>query len=336
MEEEKQQNNNPQEEPKIEELKVEEPKVETPETTNKIVVMSPEAIKYKMIAYVMIAILSCILIFGGAIAFYAWTHKDIIFTSQDKIKTEQGVGKVVNKAGYDASKSQVTNMTKYFNDVFDGKLKPNYTVETNGSYLNDTVKFEAQKNNSNVTVVVDHNNPDKKPTVNPNDHVIINEFNKKIFPGHEIGTTVYLNQTAVSLDYTQKVGDWYVGPSVFFNIVDPNVKVGVRVGMTDLFNTDIPSEKKQQPKGNSFIDVIKEKIGKKTNEPPKEVTLDQINTQLYPKNELGVTYYFDHSVAVDYQKDIKVFNKMFYGGPAVMYDSKEKDLKIGVRLSTSF
>lgn len=66
------------------------------------------------------------------------------------------------------------------------------------------------------------------------------------------------------------------------------------------------------------------------------VVLNQYNQQFYPKKQVGVTVYNDQSVAVDYNQKVKVFGTTFYAGPSVMYDGKNKDMKIGVRITKNF
>ena len=51
---------------------------------------------------------------------------------------------------------------------------------------------------------------------------------------------------------------------------------------------------------------------------------------------MSITAYNDSSVAVDYQKQVKVFNKVAYVGPSVMLDRKDSDVKVGVKLTIPF
>lgn len=66
------------------------------------------------------------------------------------------------------------------------------------------------------------------------------------------------------------------------------------------------------------------------------IVLEQRNYKLYPDRLLSVTAYNDASVAVDYQKQVKVFNKVAYVGPSVMLDRKYSDVKVGVKLTIPF
>ena len=69
--------------------------------------------------------------------------------------------------------------------------------------------------------------------------------------------------------------------------------------------------------------------------PTDTVQLNQYNIQAYPKNQMGLAYYNDKTIEVDYQKQVKVFGKHMYVGPAVKVD-KDGKTGVGVKMTIPF
>ena len=69
--------------------------------------------------------------------------------------------------------------------------------------------------------------------------------------------------------------------------------------------------------------------------PTDTVQLNQYNIQAYSRNQLGVAYYNDKTIEVDYQKQVKVFGKHMYVGPAVKVD-KDGKTGVGVKMTIPF
>ena len=69
--------------------------------------------------------------------------------------------------------------------------------------------------------------------------------------------------------------------------------------------------------------------------PTDTVQLNQYNIQAYPKNQMGLAYYNDKTIEVDYQKQIKVFGKHMYVGPVVKVD-KDGKTGVGVKMTIPF
>lgn len=69
--------------------------------------------------------------------------------------------------------------------------------------------------------------------------------------------------------------------------------------------------------------------------PTDTVQLNQYNIQAYSRNQLGIAYYNDKTIEVDYQKQVKVFGKHMYVGPAVKVD-KDGKTGVGVKMTIPF
>lgn len=71
--------------------------------------------------------------------------------------------------------------------------------------------------------------------------------------------------------------------------------------------------------------------------PTDTVNLNQYNIKAYPKNQIGVAYYSDGDMTVDYQRQIKVFGAHMYIGPAVKFNTRgEHHAAVGVKLTVPF
>lgn len=69
--------------------------------------------------------------------------------------------------------------------------------------------------------------------------------------------------------------------------------------------------------------------------PTDTVTLNQYNIKAYPEKQIGVAYYSDRTLEVEYTKHVKVFGAHAYVGPAVKMDSNQK-VSVGAKLIIPF
>lgn len=65
------------------------------------------------------------------------------------------------------------------------------------------------------------------------------------------------------------------------------------------------------------------------------VNLNQYNIEAYSQHQLGIAYYSDKNITVDYQQQVKVFGKHMYVGPAIKID-KDKDVQLGAKVTIPF
>lgn len=65
------------------------------------------------------------------------------------------------------------------------------------------------------------------------------------------------------------------------------------------------------------------------------VNLNQYNIEAYPARQMGMTYYSDGDIAIDYQQQVKILGKHMYVGPAVKIDN-DKSTAIGITATIPF
>jgi hypothetical protein len=206
---------------------------QTMQPTN-ISVLTPEAIKYKILMYVMMAVLLIALAGGGAALFYMWTHPTVQYEKQVDVENPQTEKKLAAQAGTNISDFQANEASQTMHDEYVGKIPPTKVIETTGKDYQNVVKQESKNSGADQTLVVDKNNPNKKPDPKPTDKVELNVYNNKFFPDKQVGVTLY-NDSSIAIDYNKRVKMFgttvYIGPSIMYDNKDKDFKYGVRASI---------------------------------------------------------------------------------------------------------
>lgn len=209
-----------------------QPQQEQKTTTTNISVLTPEAIKFKILMYSMIIILFVVLAISGAALYYKWTHQTIQTVTQESIENPQTEKALAEKAGTKISNYQANEASKTMRDEFTGKIPPTKVVETTSKDYKNVIKEESKKSGADQTIVVDKKDPTKKPEVKEGDKVELNVYNNKFYPDKQIGVTIY-NDSSIALDYNIKKKIFgstvYIGPSIMYDSKDKDFKYGVRM-----------------------------------------------------------------------------------------------------------
>ena len=194
--------------------------------------VDPQLAKFRMIAYLAIAALILILIFGGAAGFYAWTHKPVVYETQEKASTPSGMKDIALKAGFKISDFQSKEASEWVANIAKNNTPPDYSVTTTGKDYKQEVEKQSKANNADVTVVTDPKKPNEKPNPKPGDVVVLNQYNQQFFPKREIGVTIY-NDQSIAIDYNSQIkvfgSSFYWGPSVMYDNKQKDLKVGIRL-----------------------------------------------------------------------------------------------------------
>lgn len=66
------------------------------------------------------------------------------------------------------------------------------------------------------------------------------------------------------------------------------------------------------------------------------VNLNQYNIKAYPKHMVSVGAYSDGDITLDYENQVKFLGAHMYVGPSVKYNTKEKDIAVGVKVTIPF
>lgn len=192
--------------------------------------------KYRIILWLVIALIAIVLGFFVADKVFDLFHDPVIYTEKSKVDTPAEVKEMFKlKAGFNISDYQAAEIAK---TVYDSTPGPNYkapdkVVMTTGKNLEKVVEQERKNAGADVSIITPApGETKKKEDIKPTDTIRLEQRNYQVFPKAEWGMNMY-NDGSFAVDYQKQVKVFgsvaYVGTSVLYDKPSKDVKYGVRV-----------------------------------------------------------------------------------------------------------
>ncbi|MDL2280300.1 hypothetical protein LJC10_00405 [Selenomonadales bacterium OttesenSCG-928-I06] len=177
---------------------------------------------------IIIALILAVL--AGLFYYLNATGQTIKIISQNEAETVSGIQSAAKDAKIKILEEQAKEAADLIKEL---KNKPaEYVVKTTVAGISATAENERKKNNADFSIITKPDNPDYKFDINdfePNDPVVLNQYNIKAYKKKIIGITYYPDKYA-GIDYSKRVSKsgHYLGVAMIQDLKDNKSYFGIR------------------------------------------------------------------------------------------------------------
>lgn len=176
-----------------------------------------------------------------ALLFFAWQlfspkPQPVTFETQEQAQSSEGIKQAADNAHVDLSDHHAGDIAGVVAKA--AQHEPDKVVETIGKELAATAETERIKAGADFSVIAPASSGVKEgesaalPAIEPEQPVILNQYNIRAYPSHQWSGTYYSNK-AFDLSWQMRIGKsgTYIGPAVLCN--DGRIVYGIRVTGTN-------------------------------------------------------------------------------------------------------